>query len=538
MRPNPSQIGLTLLALCALAPGTLAQTPPPQPAPASSTSGPTPAGTTEAPALEEQIAALRRELQALEQEIESLGDQTDAETPEDGPAASRLADLERRLEEVEAELARLRREATTQRSPASTGPRGPADPVGLDPYNLAGDSGQVTAGRSFNPAISVIPDGVYYNDSRDGEAGEIASGADGFHAHGGGDGHGHSHGGAPARGFSLREVELTFSGSVDPYFEVWAIFAVAGGEFEVEETYVLTRSLPAGLQLKAGKFYSGIGYINSQHPHQWDFVDQALPWDLVFGGALNEVGVQLNWVPDLPVYTKIGLEAGQGDNERVSAQLADGDETPFFREVAGPRLFTGFVKVAPDVGYSSAFQGGFFAGYSRNHQELHDEDGDGVFDEALEGTSTFFGTDWVYRYDSGKQYGKGDLTVQAEYLYRVKDMGVVAEAGEPVAAGPPVKFTGDGLYAQAVYGFASRWTAGARFDVVGLTNRIEEGSERHDLDSSRRFSASLTFNPTEFSRLRVQWTHGDFAVDGSRESFDEVWVQFQMSLGAHGAHAF
>jgi len=538
MRPNPSQIGLTLLALCALAPGTLAQTPLPQPAPASSTSGPTPAGTTEAPALEEQIAALRQELQALEQEIESLRDQTDPEVLEDDPAALRLAALERRLEEVEAELARLRREATTQRSPASTGPRGPADPVGLDPYNLAGDSGQVTAGRSFNPAISVIPDGVYYNDSRDGEAGEIASGADGFHAHGGGDGHGHSHGGAPARGFSLREVELTFSGSVDPYFEVWAIFAVAGGEFEVEETYVLTRSLPAGLQLKAGKFYSGIGYINSQHPHQWDFVDQALPWDLVFGGALNEVGVQLNWVPDLPVYTKIGLEAGQGDNERVSAQLADGDETPFFREVAGPRLFTGFVKVAPDVGYSSAFQGGLFAGHSRNHQELHGEDGDGVFDEALEGTTTFFGTDWVYRYDSGKQYGKGDLVVQAEYLYRAKDLGVAGEDGEPVEGGPPVKVTGDGLYVQAVYGFASRWTAGARFDVVGLTNHIDEGGEKRHLDSSRRFSTSLTFNPTEFSRLRAQWTHGNFAVDGSRQSFDEIWVQFQMSLGAHGAHTF
>jgi hypothetical protein len=243
--------------------------------------------------------------------------------------------------------------------------------------------------------------------------------------------------------------------------------------------------------------------------------------------------VQLNWLPDLPVYTKIGFEALQGDNERVSAQIVPDDDTPSFREVAGPRLFTGFVKVAPDVGYSSAFQGGVFAGHSRNHQELHDEDG-GV-DEALEGTTTFFGTDWVYRYDSGKQYGKDDLTMQAEYLYRIKDLAVVGEAG---TVGPGARFETDGLYAQGVYGFAPRWTAGARFDVAGLTNRVEEGGETRDLGSSRRFSANLTFNPTEFSRLRVQWTHGNFAVDGSRESFDEVWVQFQMSLGAHGAHTF
>ena len=107
-----------------------------------------------------------------------------------------------------------------------------------------------------------------------------------------------------------------------------------------------------------------------------------------------------------------------------------------------------------------------------------------------------------------------------------------------MAAGPAVRVTGDGLYAQAVYGFAPRWTAGARFDVVGLTNRVEVDAATRELDSSRRFSANLTFNPTEFSRLRVQWTHGDFAVDGSRQAFDEIWVQFQMSLGAHGAHAF
>lgn len=532
MRPHPSPMGLALLALSALAPATPAQTPAPTPPGAQA-----PAPSPEGPALDGRIAALRREQKGLEEEIGALQAQGAAETLDDG-VASRLGALERRLEEVEAELRELRREEALRTPPAATGPRGPADPEGLDPYDLAGDAGSVTAGRSFNPAISVIPDGVYYNDSRDGAAGEIAGGADGFHAHGGGGGHGHSHGGAPDRGFSLREVELTLSGSVDPYFDVWAIFAVAGGEFEVEETYVLTRSLPAGLQLKAGKFYSGIGYINSQHPHQWDFVDQALPWDLVFGGALNEVGLQLNWLPDLPVYTKIGVEAGQGDNERLSAQLADGDDAPFFREVAGPRLFTGFLKVAPDVGYSSAFQGGLFAGYSRNHQELHDEDSDGAFDEALEGTSSFFGTDWVYRYDSGQQYGKGDLTVQTEYVYRVKDLDVVGEAGEAVAAGPRVRIVGDGLYAQAVYGFASRWTAGARFDIVGLTNRIEEGGETHDGDSSHRFSADLTFNPTEFSRLRVQWTHGNFAVEGSRETFDEIWVQFQMSLGAHGAHTF
>lgn len=108
---------------------------------------------------------------------------------------------------------------------------------------------------------------------------------------------------------------------------------------------------------------------------------------------------------------------------------------------------------------------------------------------------------------------------------------------EPVA-GPLRSFTQDGLYVQAAYGFAARWTAGFRFDVAGLTNRVaEEGATVTD-ESSRRLTANVTFNPTEFSRLRVQYTRGDFAAATGRETYNQVWVQFQMSLGAHGAHRF
>ncbi len=216
----------------------------------------------------------------------------------------------------------------------------------------------MTSGSAFNPSVSVIPDGVYYNDSRDGGVGEIMEGADGFgagHAHG--EEAGHAHGGAPERGFSLREAEITFSGAVDPYFDVWTIFAVGDGEIEVEEGYFQTRKFLPGLQLRAGKFYSGFGYVNKQHPHQWDFVDQNLPYDLLLGGSVNDTGVQLTWLPSLPFYTQLGVEALQGDNEGFSTQLG-GEESPFFDEKAGPRLFTGWLKVSPNLGYSHAVQVG------------------------------------------------------------------------------------------------------------------------------------------------------------------------------------
>ena len=45
-------------------------------------------------------------------------------------------------------------------------------------------------------------------------------------------------------------------------------------EVKLEEAFAVTRSLPAGLQIKAGQFYTAFGRANPQHLHQWDFVDQ------------------------------------------------------------------------------------------------------------------------------------------------------------------------------------------------------------------------------------------------------------------------
>ena len=50
-----------------------------------------------------------------------------------------------------------------------------------------------------------------------------------------------------------------------------------------------------------------------------------------------------------------------------------------------------------------------------------------------------------------------------------------------------------------------------------------------------RTSLMLDWSPTEFSRLRLQ-----FARDQSREGADDdqIYLQYIMSLGAHGAHQF
>jgi hypothetical protein len=485
--------------------------------------------------IETRRAAISDRLIAVDLEIAAI----DARLSDPAVALDEQAGLKTRRGALADERAALRTEALAlARSPTrtATGPLQPGEPQGLNPLDPFTQTGQVSSGQAFNPAISVIPDVAYYNDDRRGQAFDLVGDADGFaevgHDDTANDTHGH---GALERGFNLREMELALSGSVDPYFDVWATLAVSPDAIEAEEVYIQTRRLLPGLQLRVGKFFSGVGYVNKQHPHQWDFVDQALAYDAVLGGNLGDVGLQLTWLPSLPVYTLLGVEALQGEGERLSNQ--EHEHFPgFFEDTAGPRLFTGFLKVSPDVGYSHALQGGVSFGRSRSHQEAVEID-EGVLGEGLAGTAWFAGTDWVWRYDSARPFGQGDATVQAEYLYRKKDLALVARDGVAVTGGAAHVLAQDGLYVQGLYGIASRWTLGGRLDVIGLTNRQEAPFGIIDFGRSTRYSAALTFNPTEFSRLRVQYNAGRVRA-GNQVRVNQVFVQFQMSLGTHGAHRF
>ena len=487
-----------------------------------------------------KLRRLEERQQAAEQQIEQL--RARVARLDGGAAKSDVESLRAALEQLAAErredrraLDELKARAATdapapapaprETPPSATGPRGPADPVGLVPYDVADAAGAVSSGSSFNPSISVIPSGLYYHDGREGDGDALLARADGFGL------------GPAARksGFNLGETEVALSGAVDPYFDAWAVLSFdADGGASVEEAYAQTRALPWGLQLRLGKFKSGVGYLNKQHSHQWDFVDAPLPYQLLFGEALADTGLQLNWVPRLPFYATVGVEALQGENAFVADYVGRDDEHPYFDRKSGPRLFTAFAKIAPDVGYSSALQLGASYGRATRHQEIVQFLG---ADEARQGTTRFFGLDAVYKYDPGRQYGAGGLSLVAEYVRRVKDLDVVGLADDRL--GDPRRATQDGYFAQAVYGVAPRLALGLRRDVAGATNRLEAGPlGTIDYDAVSRWSADATANLTEFSRLRVQWSRTRVPIDGSAETFGQLFVQYQLSLGAHGAHKF
>lgn len=111
----------------------------------------------------------------------------------------------------------------------------------------------------------------------------------------------------PSRnGFTVQNVEVIASGAVDPYFDaqVNAILIVdAAGDtlLELEEGFLRTRALPAGLQVKAGQYYTEFGRQNPQHPHMWAFVDQPVVLSRFFGrDNLRSSGARVAWLTPLP----------------------------------------------------------------------------------------------------------------------------------------------------------------------------------------------------------------------------------------------
>ena len=50
-----------------------------------------------------------------------------------------------------------------------------------------------------------------------------------------------------------------------------------------------------------------------------------------------------------------------------------------------------------------------------------------------------------------------------------------------------------------------------------------------------RISPDLTFYPSEFSKIRLQYNYDQGVLFGTGHS---VWLQIEFLLGAHGAHKF
>ena len=410
----------------------------------------------------------------------------------------------------------------------------------------------------FVPGISFILDFSYVHRDLDQEIFESLE-VPGFlhgHTHEESSGHTHAHMNAE-KGFNLNYGELVLYAAVDPYFDLFTAFHLSENSFEIEEAYVNSRSLPFGFRAKLGKFLSGFGRINAQHAHYWEFVDIPLVYRAFFGEhGLLEKGVQLNWVAPTDFYLGFGVESLQGTNENsfgtgeFNLLDAESKEDIALDDVVLPNTWVLFGKTSVDIGDFVVLAGASYAfGKSRIDHFEEDESPHG-----FAGNSKILGFDLTLKYiiDSYRS-----VTFQAEYItrkmegtrYAVQESTDTANTLEEddeahendvfEVAGAPMEKNQAGMYARLVYRFHKLWRLGAHWDWLNKNNVRLDGNSLDLPDTLNRYSFMIDFNPTEFSRIRLQYNINRFAYsEGERKNYHEVVVQFNLAIGAHGAHAF
>jgi hypothetical protein len=359
----------------------------------------------------------------------------------------------------------------------------------------------------FNPAISLILDGQFTNFSQNSSTYAVP----GFALAG--------ETGPGDEGLRLGESELVLSANVDDKFYGQFNAAVTPeNEVEVEEAFFETLSLGNGFTARGGRFFSGVGYLNSIHGHAWDFVDQPLVYRAMLGNQYRDDGVQLRWVAPTDLLLEIGAELFRGD--RFPAGGA---------EHAGKGARTVFAHLGGDVGLSHAWR----AGISRLNTDARNRTTGNA--DLFTGDSDLSLVDFVWKWAPDGNSRQRNLKFQAEYISR-DEKGTF----DPASAGTPLDYRGKqkGWYAQTIYQFIPRWRAGLRYSEA-KANDVDAALAGSVLDNlhhkPKATSAMLDFSNSEFSRLRLQYTRDDSRPNAT----DNQWsLQYIMSLGPHGAHAF
>ena len=423
-------------------------------------------------------AADKQDLQTILQEVKAL-----KKTYE-----NRIATLEHKLKSLE------QKKASTAKSAA------PAS------------SSRSIKGNSFNPSIGLILNGRASSFSeKNSEISGFGVGEEGERG---------------KEGLSIGESEINFSANVDDKFYASSTVAIVqedgSDKIELEEAYIQTlpdTGLPDGLRLKAGRAFWTMGYLNEHHSHSDDFADRPLPYRVFLNKSFNDDGVEFSYVVPADMY----IELGGG--------VFRGDDFPAGGSASGLGAWSAFARIGGDIGDNHAWRLGGYTLHSDVNSRATNEGA-----VTFVGKSNIYAADLRYTWAPTGNAKDQELIFQSEFFHRHED-GTYNDTG---ATTGNVNFddSSQGWYAQAVYKFAPSWRVGARYSQL-LAADTPTGLAGSALDSAghdpNTISVMGDWTNSEFGRVRLQYNREELA-NGKEDN--QFILQYIMSIGAHGAHAF
>lgn len=345
------------------------------------------------------------------------------------------------------------------------------------------------------------------------------------------------------RGFTVQGVELNLQGAVDPYFRgnaniAFQVDSHSDTSVELEEAWLETVSLPWNLQVRAGQFLTDFGRLNLQHPHMWAFVDEPLVNGRFLGpDGLRNPGVRVSWLAPTPFYSEFFLDIQNSQGDTAHSFRNDNGGQPLFGRIMeqgtvdslGDMLITPRYAVSFDLSDTQTLLAGTSAAFGPNSSGAGNN-------TQIYGVDTF----WKWKPDNAHA-GFPFVSWQTEAMLRRYQAGAFAGDASASPALAPVSreaFTDWGFYSQVCWGFRPGWVAAFRGDFVTRTSQAAyERLDGNDPNRAQRWrlSPNLTWYPSEFSKIRLQYNFDDRTGIGDDHS---VWLQFEFLLGAHAAHTF
>ncbi|HTT40393.1 MAG TPA: hypothetical protein VMH32_22295 [Burkholderiales bacterium] len=430
---------------------------------------------------------------------------------------ARIEALEKQLKAAE-EAAAKAQSAATQAQTAASQAKQSAEAA------QAPAAKQPASPSAFNPALSLILMGGYYNSDQDPRTRTVTGflGSDEY--------------GLPNRGFDLGETEIQISANIDHLFYGQATFSIEDGTISAEEAFFQTTGIGHGLTVKGGRYFSAIGYFNSVHNHAWDFQDPALVQKAFLGDNFGMDGVQVSWIAPLPtVYVEVGGEGGKP----VEFPFPDSSYNS-----NGFQVGTAYAHLGGDIGESSSYRLGVWGLTSQNgvtDQLVPALDFTGFTNTLSGGSDNLWGLDFVYKWAPNGDPSYQNAKVVAEWMHRSLNGTLTYAPGLPQSQVGSLNASQSGWYIQGVYQFHPYWRVGLRYDQLnegsyGLGPGLVGAPGLAPPDfTPRRWSVMTDWSPSEFSRFRLQ-----FQQDKSQVGLtdNQVFLQYIFSLGTHGAHKF
>jgi hypothetical protein len=301
---------------------------------------------------------------------------------------------------------------------------------------------------------------------------------------------------------NLRESELGLQAIVDPYAR--ADFFISIGEqndISVEEGYLTFTSLPWNLLVKVGRMRVAFGKINTLHLHVLPWPDEPLTVVNLLGGEEGWIGTGISAAKLIPLPGDLFSE--------LTVQIFRGDSDGLF--VAPERsdlAYNGHYRVFADLSDSSNLDLGASYGLGPNGT-------------ASDAKTKLAGADATFRWKPLRQGTYRSVILRGELFRSQRE-----QAGGTQTA--------TGWFVSGEYQLAKRWWVGVRGEAA------EHAADAVIKDTGT--AATLTSWPSEFSQLRGEFRQrrygGPNVASAGTYTGNEVLLQLQFAIGAHGAHPF